>query len=46
MILSGCDLNDDGIQDDGEPGIEGVVVNLTCTAPDGTVYTDMQLTDA
>jgi len=40
-----CDLNDDGVQDPGEPGIEGVAVNLTCTAPDGTVYTDMQITN-
>ncbi|MCP4996760.1 MAG: hypothetical protein GY934_23750, partial [Gammaproteobacteria bacterium] len=40
-----CDLNDDGVQDPGEPGIEGVAVNLTCIAPDGTVYTDMQITN-
>ena len=37
------DLNGDGIQDAGEPGIEGVKV--TVTSQDGT-YMDMQNTDA
>jgi len=41
-----CDINGDGIQDPGEWGLEGVVVHLTCTLPDGTVLTDSQLTDA
>lgn len=26
-----CDLDNDGIQDPGEPGVEGVVVNLVCS---------------
>ena len=29
-----CDLNENGAQDDGEPGIEGVTVNLTCSGDD------------
>jgi len=41
-----CDLNNDGIQDPGEPGLEGVVVNLTCTLPDGSTLTDSRTTDA
>ncbi|MCP3999372.1 MAG: hypothetical protein GY727_00455, partial [Gammaproteobacteria bacterium] len=46
-----CDLNDDGIQDSGEPGISGVMVILTCAGPDGEFsttddITDTQLTDA
>jgi hypothetical protein len=37
-----CDLNDDGIQDPGEPGVPGVVVNLMCSGG----HTDSQMTDA
>ena len=41
-----CDVNDDGVQDDGEPGIEGVTVDLVCNLGDGTVLTQSQQTDA
>ncbi len=46
-----CDLDDDGMQDPGEPGIPGVTVNLTCAGDDGLLdtaddYTDSQVTDA
>jgi len=30
-----CDLNDNGTQEDGEPGIPDVVVHLVCAGPDG-----------
>lgn len=40
-----CDINDDSVQDPGEPGIPWMTVNLACTAPDGTVYTDTQITN-
>jgi len=29
-----CDLDDDGVFDPGEPGVEGVTVTLTCAGPD------------
>jgi len=46
-----CDLDDDGFQDMGEPGIPGVTVNLVCAGSDGLLgtaddYTDSQVTDA
>ena len=41
-----CDRNNNGVQDADDPGIEGVTVNLVCTAPDGTVINDSQPTDA
>jgi hypothetical protein len=46
-----CDLDDDGVLDDGEPGIEGVLVSLQCAGLDGEFDTaddifDAQLTDA
>jgi len=46
-----CDIDLDGVQDPGEPGIAGVIVNLVCAGPDGMIgtaddYTDSQLTDA
>jgi uncharacterized repeat protein (TIGR01451 family)/fimbrial isopeptide formation D2 family protein len=31
------DLNNDGVQDSGEPGIKGITVTLTITYPNGTV---------
>ena len=37
-----CDENNNGVQDDGEPGIEGVTVQINCD--DGTM--DSQVTDA
>jgi cysteine-rich repeat protein len=37
------DLDNDGVQDGGEPGIAGVTVNLACTGP---VINDSQVTDA
>jgi hypothetical protein len=37
-----CDTNDDGVQDPGEPGIPGIVVNLSCA--DGS--TASTVTDA
>ncbi len=39
------DDNNDGIQDAGEAGIEGVVVTLDITYPDGTVVTLTDTTD-
>lgn len=41
-----CDLNNDGMYDAGEPGLEGVVVNLTCTLPDGSTMSDSRTTDS
>ena len=46
-----CDVDDDGVQDPGEPGIPGVTVNLACAGPDGMLgtaddYTQSQVTDA
>ena len=35
-----CDLNDNGVQDPGEPGEPGITVNLSCLLPDGTTLTD------
>ncbi len=40
------DTNDNGIQDAGEPGIEGVEVTLMVTYPDGSVVTLTDVTDA
>jgi len=40
------DGNNDGAQDAGDPGLEGVTVNLVCTLPDGTTINDSQVTDA
>ncbi len=34
-----CDNNNNGVQDDGEPGIGGVTVELTCAGPDGELGT-------
>ena len=34
-----CDLNDDGNQDAGEPGIGGVIINLRCAGPDNRFFT-------
>ena len=39
-----CDLNCDGIQDDNEPGVPGVIVQLTCRTDEG-VLRDLQTTD-
>ena len=39
------DLDGDGIQDGGEPGIAGVEVTLQITYPDGTVTTLTEVTD-
>ena len=46
-----CDLNNNGVQDAGDPGIPGVTVNLSCAGADGVLgsaddYTDSQVTDA
>jgi len=46
-----CDLNNDGVQDAGEPGIPGVTVNLQSAGADGQFgtgddYFDSQVTDA
>jgi len=38
------DVDGDGVQDDGEPGVEGVVVTLF--GPDGTTVVDTATTDA
>ena len=35
-----CDINENGIQDDGEPGVPGITVNLVCVGPDGQLGTD------
>ena len=40
------DLNGNGIQDSGEPGIPGFQVELTITYPDGTVVTVTTVTDS
>ena len=40
-----CDLNDDGVQDEGEPPIAGVVVEIECELAEGT-YTASTTTDA
>ncbi len=40
------DTNDNGIQDAGEPGIEGVTVTMMITYPDGSVVTLTDETDA
>ncbi len=34
-----CDVDDNGVQDPGEPGIPGVTVNLACAGPDGMLGT-------
>ena len=34
-----CDLNDNGVFDNGEPGIPNVVIDLTCAGPDGVFGT-------
>ncbi len=34
------DLNGDGVQDDGEPAVEGAIVTLTWAGPDGELGTD------
>ena len=39
------DLDQDGIQAPGEPGVAGVVVNLTITYPNGAVVTLVDITD-
>ncbi len=46
-----CDENNDGVQDAGEPGIEGAKVTIVCAGIDGVFgtaddFSDMQLTDA
>ena len=41
-----CDLNDNGMQDDEEPGIEGVTVNLECRLADGSTDSRSTATDA
>ena len=41
-----CDVNDNGEQDDDEPGIEGVTVDLVCNLGDGTTLEQSQVTDA
>lgn len=38
------DSDADGVQDSGEPGINGITVTLTITYPDGTVVTYEQVT--
>ena len=40
-----CDLDDDGEQDPGEPGIAGVVVRLRCAGHDGILGNSDDLTD-
>ena len=40
-----CDLNNNGNQEDTEPGIPDVTVNLSCTLSDDSVFTDTQETD-
>ena len=40
------DVNEDGLQDSGEPGLENVQVTLVITYPDNTVVTLQTLTDA
>ena len=40
------DLNNDGIQDPGEPGISGVLVTLTGVDDLGNLVTDIAITDA
>ncbi|MGQ0722879.1 MAG: SdrD B-like domain-containing protein [Candidatus Eiseniibacteriota bacterium] len=35
-----CDANDDGVQDPGEPGIPGIVVNLDCDGALASTVTD------
>ena len=40
------DLNNDGIQDGGEPGIGGVPVTLTITYPNGDILEVVTVTDA
>ena len=39
-------MNDNGIQDPEDPGIPGVVVNLTCAGPDGDLGTSDDLVDS
>ncbi|MGJ8726603.1 MAG: SdrD B-like domain-containing protein [Roseibacillus sp.] len=39
------DSNNDGVQESGEPAIEGAVVTLTITYPDGTVVSLTDVTD-
>ena len=39
------DLNDDGVQDTNEPGIEGITVTLTITYPNGDTATLVTATD-
>ncbi len=39
------DINQDGVQDPGEPGIPGVVVQLTIVYPDGTTNLLITVTD-
>jgi hypothetical protein len=34
-----CDLNDNGIQDDAEPGIPNVEIKVRCMGPDGRLHT-------
>ncbi len=41
-----CDLNDSGTQEDGEPGVPGVEVELVCALADGGQFTDSTTTDA
>jgi fimbrial isopeptide formation D2 family protein/uncharacterized repeat protein (TIGR01451 family) len=41
-----ADLNGNGLQDPGEPGLAGVTVTLTITYPDGTVLKLVTTTDA
>ena len=41
-----CDLDDDGVQDPGEPGIAGVTVDLVCAGDDGVLGTADDLTDS
>ena len=40
-----CDENNNGIQDAGDTGIQGVGVNLACTTPAGTEINDSTKTD-
>lgn len=40
-----CDLNDNGIEDPGEPGQVGVHVTLTCVLPDGNTRNETTVTD-
>ncbi|MFT5050542.1 MAG: hypothetical protein ACI8QZ_001944 [Chlamydiales bacterium] len=41
-----CDLNNNGVQDNAEPGIPGVTVNLRCAGDDGMFDTMDDLTDS